>query len=134
MATLQSTNVAGTLTSTGYEERGGGEQGFQGYYAWWQNNIAYTVDFAVRQISGGSTYWCSACYNHSGNAYGAGNESFITRYDSTGESQLTLHNYSTGQGGSIGWTGPNVSTLRVTKNAGYYPGQGGAIVQVKGPI
>ena len=72
MATLVSSTATGDITSTGRAQIGG--QGFQGYYAYWKNNQAYNVDFAVRSIGGGGVWWASACYNHSGNTYGCGRE------------------------------------------------------------
>jgi hypothetical protein len=134
MATLQGTTISGDLHNTQLSILGAGSTGFQGYWAYWRNNLAYTVDFNVRNVGAGATFWCSACYNHSGNSYGAGNEAFIVRYSGTGAAAYTMHSYTTGAGGSCGWSSPNLTQIRITKNAGYYPGLGGAIIQVNGPV
>jgi len=124
--------VSGDTTVTGRRQYQG--LGLQGHYGWWQNNIAYSVDFTVRVVSGGAVWWCSASYNHSGQSYGCGNEVWYTKYSGQNSANYNLHNYQTGQGGSVGFTSPSNPKIRCTKNAGYYPGQGGSIVQVKGPI
>ena len=131
MAQFQATTVTGDLTSTTLDMRA--TQSFQGYYAYWRNNFSYTVDFSNRQIGAGAAWWVSACYNHSGNAYGAGNESFLVKYSGTGAAMTTLHNYGTSQGGNIGWSSPQLYHIRCTKNAGFYPGLGGCVIQVNGP-
>ena len=133
MATLGTNmTVTGDTTVTGRRQYQG--MGLQGHYGWWQNNIAYTVDFTVRNIGGGSVHWLSASYNHSGQSYGCGREVWYTRYSGSHSAEYVLHNYQTGQGGSNGWSTPSTTAIRCTKNAGYYPGQGGSVVQVSGPI
>ena len=132
MATLQSSTIANDVIVAGARQIQG--QGFQGYYAFWQNNIAYTVDFTAKLGSVGHVWWVSASYQHSGTSYGAGSEQWYTRYNGVHSALYDLHNYSSSLGGSIGWTSPNTTQIRCTKNAGYYPGQGGAIVQVNGPL
>ena len=131
MATFQTTNVTGDLTSTTASYIQG--QTFQGYYAYWRNNLTYNVDFTVRNIGGGGTFWVSAAYNHSGTSYGAGQEAYLSRYSGSGASMYIMHNFSTGTGGSCSWSSPGLSQIRVTKNSGYYPGLGGACIQVNGP-
>jgi hypothetical protein len=132
MANFQGTTVTGDLTCSTQSLRA--TQGFQAYYAYWKNNISYAVNFSVRNVGAGAAWWCSACYNHSGsNSYGAGNESYIVRYSGTGAAAYTMHNYGTSLGGNVSWSDPNTYQLRITKNAGYYPGFGGCVTQVYGP-
>ena len=131
MANFQATTVTGDLTCSTLSMRA--TQGFQAYYAYWKNNITYAIDFNVRNIGGGASWWCSASYSHSGTAYGAGNESYIVRYSGTGASAYTMHNYGSSPGGNISWSATNTYQLRVNKNAGYYPGWGGCVVQMNGP-
>ena len=132
MAGFQSSTIGGDFTSTGKNIVQG--QGFQGYYAYWRNNTAYNIDFSVRNIGAGAVWWCSACYNHSGNTYGCGSEVWYTRYSGTNSATYDMHNYGNSQGGNIGWSSPGVTTLRCTKNAGFYPGLGGCVIQVNGPV
>ena len=133
MATLGTNmTVTGNTTVTARHQFQG--IGLQGHYGWWQNNIAYNVDFSVRNIGAGAVWWCSAFYSHSATAFGAGRESWYVRYSGSHSGEHVLHNHGTGLGGNVAWSTPGLYQIRCTKNAGYYPGQGGSVVQVKGPI
>jgi hypothetical protein len=133
MATIGTNmTVTGNTTVTARHQYQG--IGLQGHYGWWQNNIAYSFDFSVRYIGAGAVWWCSASYNHSGQSYGCGNEAWYTKYSGAHSAHYVLHNYQTGQGGHVGFTTPSTYQIRCTKNAGYYPGQGGSVVQLVGPI
>jgi len=131
MAQFAATTVANDLTSSVHDMRAG--QSFQGYYAYWKNNVTYNINFSVRNIGAGAAWWCSACYNHSGNSYGAGNESYLVRYSGAGASMYTMHNYGTAAGGNISWAQASTTLLRLNKNPGWYGGWGGCVVQVNGP-
>ena len=133
MATL-GTNITVTGDTTVTNRRQYQGMGLQGHFGWWQNNIAYSIDFSIRNIGGGAVWWCSGSYSHSGTAYGAGKEIWYTRYSGQHSAEFVLHNYTTSQGGSVSFSSPSTTSLRCTKNAGFYPGQGGSVVQIKGPI
>ena len=137
MATLQATSVTGAVISTG-RLRLAGQTGFQGYYGYWRNNLAYNVDFTVRQGPVGHTWWCSAAYSHSGavnGTYGYVSEKWITKYSGNMSGIYNLHEGGNNSvAGSIAWTAPALNSIRCTKNAGYYPGLGGCIIQINGSI
>jgi len=136
MATLQSSTITSNLTVGNRSKIGG--TGFQGYYALWKNNIAYNIDFTVHWGSVGHVWWVSAAYSHSGHpggAYGYYSEQWYTRYNGVHSGLYNLHiGGNSSVAGSIGWSSPNITQIRCTKNAGYYPGWGGCIIQVNGPI
>jgi hypothetical protein len=141
MATLQATTVSGAAISSGHLRLGGSSPpvtGFQGYYAYWRNNIAYAVDFTVRQGPVGHCWWVSAAYSHSGavsGTFGYMSEGWITRYSGVHHGIYQMHAAGNASvAGSISWSGPTLYSLRCTKNSGHYPGLGGCIIQVNGSV
>ena len=133
MAVLQTSTFQNDVTTSSRRQYQGQAQ--QGYYAYWRNNTAYNIDFTIRNIGGGGVWWYSACYNHHGNSYGAGSQGWYTLYSGANSATYDHHNYGTNTGGNIGWSAPgSTNTIRCTKNAGFYPGLGGCVIQLFGPI
>jgi hypothetical protein len=136
MATLQQTQISGNLTVTGKSKIGG--QGFQGYYGYWRNNLTYNIDFTVKAGTVGHVWWVSAAYSHSGavgGTFGYFSEKWYTRYNGGHHGLHNLHEGGNNSvAGSVAWSSPNTTQIRCTKNSGYYPGLGGCIIQVNGPL
>ena len=135
MATLQATSVSGAVVTSG-KIKVTDITAFQGYYAYWRNNLGYNVDFGVRQGPVGHVWWVSAAYSHSGavsGVYGYHNEGWLVGYSGTYSGFYQMHvGGNSSVAGSIGWSKPQLYNIRCTKNAGYYPGLGGAVVQING--
>ena len=107
--------------------------GIQVYEAYWQNNVAYTVNFPVRNISGGAVWRIEAAHTHYSNSYGCATSTYKVFYNGGDNGAMTPYNHTTSLGGSFAvaqTSGPNIS---VTKTAGSYSGWGQAIIIIIGP-
>jgi len=96
------------------------------------NNVAYTFDVPVGDEGGhGNVIEVHAMYDHYFNfGYGA---SLITLVGKRGVSvsRSDIKAITTANGGAWSVSAPNSSTLRITKSAGTYPGQGYGHVMVR---
>ena len=91
-----------------------------------QGTSAFSRDFTL-----GGTQSCLviAAFNHYG-LFGYGCSRLTFAATGSSFSTETIHNQSTGNGGSWSITKPNNSTIRVTKNGGTYSGSGHWIIHV----
>ena len=110
-----------------------GAMGIQLYEAYWQNNVAYTVNFPVRNISGGSCWQIMAGHSHYQHIYGCAINTFKVFYNGANSGAMTAYNYTTGNGGSFSVNSASGPNITVTKEAGSYAGWGQGIIIVIGP-
>jgi hypothetical protein len=96
------------------------------------NNVAYNYDITVVSTSGtGQVFEVFAGYSHFLNSsYGAYIMTIVMNRD-TGFSQDDIKNVTSGNGGAWTISFPNSTTVRVTKTAGSYPGQGYGYLKVR---
>jgi hypothetical protein len=97
-----------------------------------QNNIAYEFDYTVPNEGGyGNSFRIEAGYNH---YYAATYGAHRTAWVSTRGTNLAVmvdQNQNTSQAGGWSFSKPNSTTLRVTKSAGTYSGQGYGFLHIR---
>ena len=97
-----------------------------------QNNIAYEFDYTVPNEGGyGNSFRIEAGYNH---YYAATYGAHRTAWVSTRGTNLAVmvdQNQNTSQAGGWSFSKPNSTTLRVTKSAGSYGGQGYGFLHIR---
>ena len=111
-----------------------GTMGMQVYEAYWQNNVAYTVSFPVRSISGGAVWQIMAAHSHYQHLYGCATTTYKVFYNGSNSGAMTPYNYTTGLGGSFTTNSSSGPNITVTKEAGSYSGWGQGIIIVIGPV
>jgi hypothetical protein len=99
------------------------------------NNQSYTFDIPVgNEGGGGQNILVLATHAHYYNfAYGCGYYAILGRRQ-TGTQARVINSWTSTNGGSWSISNPDNSTLRLTKNAGTYPGGGYGMVYVIYPL